>query len=59
MVLALRPKRCPVLITVSDGSLEAKRVKLGPLTEAEKAKKKARRPKREARKVQKAQAPDQ
>ncbi len=36
---------------MSDGSLEAKTVKLGPLTEAEKADKEARKEKRQARKA--------
>jgi hypothetical protein len=36
---------------MSDGTLEAKTVKLGPLTEAEKAEKEARKQKREAKKA--------
>jgi hypothetical protein len=36
---------------MSDGSLQARTVKLGPLTEAEKAEKEARREKREAKKA--------
>jgi hypothetical protein len=36
---------------ISDGSLEARTVKLGPLTEAEKAEKEARKEKREAKKA--------
>jgi hypothetical protein len=36
---------------MSDGSLEAKTVKLGPLTEAEKAEKEARKEKRDAKKA--------
>jgi hypothetical protein len=36
---------------MSDGSLEARTVKLGPLTEAEKAEKEARKEKREAKKT--------
>lgn len=36
---------------MSDGSMEAKTVKLGPLTEAEKAQKEARKEKREAKKA--------
>jgi hypothetical protein len=37
---------------VSDGTLEAKTVKLGPLTEAEKATKEARKEKRESKKAE-------
>ena len=36
---------------ISDGSMEAKIVKLGPLTDAEKAEKEARRAKREEKKA--------